>query len=79
MLYSIIKNKLNSDIKKFSDLDLECIAKETEGFVARDFTMLVNRAIHASVSNQNALQNGGMLTTKCLISQSYFSYPEPVE
>lgn len=79
MLYSIIKKKLNSDIKKFSDLDLQCIAKETEGFVARDFTMLVDRAIHACVSNQNAFQNGGMLTTKSLISYSYFCYPEPVE
>ncbi|XP_075275456.1 peroxisomal ATPase PEX1 isoform X3 [Opisthocomus hoazin] len=58
MLYSIIKKKLNFDIKKFSDLDLQCIAKETEGFVARDFTMLVDRAIHACVSNQNAFQNG---------------------
>ncbi|XP_050747002.1 peroxisomal ATPase PEX1 isoform X3 [Gymnogyps californianus] len=57
MLYSIIKKKLNSDIKKFSDVDLQCIAKETEGFVARDFTMLVDRAIHACVSNQNAFQN----------------------
>ncbi|XP_075602302.1 peroxisomal ATPase PEX1 isoform X8 [Balearica regulorum gibbericeps] len=57
MLYSIIKKKLNSDAKKFSDLDLQYIAKETEGFVARDFTMLVDRAIHACVSNQNAFQN----------------------
>ncbi|KAM9231893.1 peroxisomal ATPase PEX1 isoform 3-T3 [Leptosomus discolor] len=58
MLYSIIKKKLNADIKKSSGLDLQCIAKETEGFVARDFTMLVDRAIHACVSNQNAFQNG---------------------
>ncbi|NWU05311.1 PEX1 factor, partial [Cephalopterus ornatus] len=58
MLYSIIKKKLNSDPKNFSDLDLQCIAKETEGFVARDFTMLVDRAIHSCVSNQNALDNG---------------------
>ncbi|NXL61865.1 PEX1 factor, partial [Chordeiles acutipennis] len=61
MLYSIIKKKLNSDIKKFSDVDLQCIAKETEGFVARDFTMLVDRAIHACVSSQNAFQNGAEL------------------
>ncbi|XP_032847246.2 peroxisome biogenesis factor 1 isoform X2 [Tyto alba] len=60
MLCSIIKKKLNSDIKKFSDLDLQCLAKETEGFVARDFTMLVDRAIHACVSNQNAFQNGDL-------------------
>ncbi|NXC50914.1 PEX1 factor, partial [Penelope pileata] len=56
MLCSIIKNKLNSDIKKLSDLDLHYIAKETEGFVARDFTMLVDRAIHACISNQSAFQ-----------------------
>ncbi|NWR88303.1 PEX1 factor, partial [Furnarius figulus] len=58
MLYSIIKKKLNSDPKNFSDLDLQCIAKETEGFVARDFTMLVDRAIHTCVCNQSALDNG---------------------
>ncbi|NXY46745.1 PEX1 factor, partial [Ceuthmochares aereus] len=58
MLYSIIKEKLNSDIKKFSDLDLQCIAKETEGFVARDLTMLVDRAVHACVSNRKGFQSG---------------------
>uniref|UniRef100_A0A672U200 Peroxisomal ATPase PEX1 n=1 Tax=Strigops habroptila TaxID=2489341 RepID=A0A672U200_STRHB len=63
MLYSIIKRRLNSDISKFSDLDLQCIAKETEGFVARDFTMLVDRAIHACVSNQNAFQTELILST----------------
>ncbi|NXE32646.1 PEX1 factor, partial [Ptilorrhoa leucosticta] len=60
MLYSIIKRKLNSDPKDFSDLDLQCIAKETEGFVARDFTMLVDRAIHTCASNQNASDNGDL-------------------
>lgn len=68
MLYSIIKKKLNSDIKKLSDLDLQRIAKQTEGFVARDITVLVDRAIHACLSYQNAFQNGGMLTTKSPIS-----------
>ncbi|NWX30176.1 PEX1 factor, partial [Notiomystis cincta] len=60
MLYSIIKKKLNSDPKDFPDLDLQCIAKETEGFVARDFTMLVDRAIHTCVSNQNASDTGDL-------------------
>ncbi|NXO82521.1 PEX1 factor, partial [Sitta europaea] len=60
MLYSIIKKKLNSDPKDFSDLDLQCVAKETDGFVARDFTMLVDRAIHTCASNQNALDNGDL-------------------
>ncbi|KAF2983508.1 hypothetical protein EK904_005701 [Melospiza melodia maxima] len=67
VLYSIIKKKLNSDPKDFSDLDLQCIAKETEGFVARDFTMLVDRAIHTCASKQNASDNGGMLATNLLI------------
>ncbi|KFV80941.1 Peroxisome biogenesis factor 1, partial [Struthio camelus australis] len=58
MLCSVLKNKLNSDIKKFSDLDIQYIAKETEGFVARDFTMLVDRAIHAYISNRNVYENG---------------------
>ncbi|XP_064265888.1 peroxisomal ATPase PEX1 isoform X2 [Passer domesticus] len=61
VLYSIIKKKLNSDPKDFSDLDLQCIAKETEGFVARDFTMLVDRAIHTCASNQNVSDNGADL------------------
>ncbi|XP_010710876.1 peroxisome biogenesis factor 1 isoform X7 [Meleagris gallopavo] len=58
VLCSVIKNKLNCDVKKFSDLNLQYVAKETEGFVARDFTMLVDRAIHACISNQNAFQHG---------------------
>ncbi|NXD18973.1 PEX1 factor, partial [Spelaeornis formosus] len=60
MLHSIIKKKLHSDPKDFSDLDLQCIAKETEGFVARDFTLLVDRAIHTCASNQNASDNGDL-------------------
>ncbi|KYO26655.1 peroxisomal ATPase PEX1 isoform X1 [Alligator mississippiensis] len=54
ILCSIIENKLSSTINKFCDLDLQHIAKETEGFVARDFTLLVDRAIHACVSNRRA-------------------------
>lgn len=57
---SIIENKLSSTINKFCDLDLQHIAKETEGFVARDFTLLVDRAIHACVSNRRACKKEGM-------------------
>uniref|UniRef100_A0A669QPR5 Peroxisomal ATPase PEX1 n=1 Tax=Phasianus colchicus TaxID=9054 RepID=A0A669QPR5_PHACC len=63
VLCSVIKNKLNCDVKKLSDLDLQYVAKETEGFVARDFTMLVDRAIHACISNQNAFQHELNLST----------------
>lgn len=40
-------------MNKFTDLDLQCIAKETEGFVARDFTVLMDRAIHSCLSHQS--------------------------
>lgn len=52
VLQSIIQNKLDCDASKFTDLDLQRVAKETEGFVARDFTVLVDRAIHARLSRQ---------------------------
>lgn len=53
ILCHIIKNKLGYDISKFPDLDLQHVAKETEGFVARDFTVLVDRAIHSCLSHQH--------------------------
>ncbi|XP_030713134.1 peroxisomal ATPase PEX1 isoform X2 [Globicephala melas] len=53
ILYNVIKNKLDCDMSKFTDLDLQCIAKETEGFVARDFTVLMDRAIHSCLSHQS--------------------------
>ncbi|XP_016074261.1 PREDICTED: peroxisome biogenesis factor 1 [Miniopterus natalensis] len=53
ILHNVIKNKLDCDINKFTDLDLQPIAKETEGFVARDFTVLVDRAIHSRLSHQS--------------------------
>ncbi|XP_072620363.1 peroxisomal ATPase PEX1 isoform X2 [Vulpes vulpes] len=52
ILHSVIKNKLDCDINRFTNLDLKRIAKETEGFVARDFTVLVDRAIHSHLSHQ---------------------------
>ena len=51
-------------MKKFTGLDLHRIAKETEGFVARDFTMLVDRAIHSRLSHQNVYSREG--TFYCL-------------
>ncbi|XP_069317906.1 peroxisomal ATPase PEX1 isoform X1 [Eulemur rufifrons] len=53
ILHNIIKNKLDCDVNKFTDLDLQHVAKETEGFVARDFTVLVDRAIHSCLSHQS--------------------------
>lgn len=55
-----MKKKLNSSLDKFCDLDLHQIAKETEGFVARDLTMLVDRAIHSCVSSRRMHKKEGM-------------------
>uniref|UniRef100_A0A670ZM37 Peroxisomal biosis factor 1 n=1 Tax=Pseudonaja textilis TaxID=8673 RepID=A0A670ZM37_PSETE len=49
ILESIIKNKFDFSLGRFCDLDLHQIAKETEGFVARDFTVLIDRAIHSCI------------------------------
>uniref|UniRef100_A0A452UYD3 Peroxisomal ATPase PEX1 n=1 Tax=Ursus maritimus TaxID=29073 RepID=A0A452UYD3_URSMA len=53
ILHNVIKNKLDCEISRFTNLDLKRIAKETEGFVARDFTVLVDRAIHSHLSHQS--------------------------
>ncbi|XP_051033153.1 peroxisomal ATPase PEX1 isoform X2 [Phodopus roborovskii] len=52
ILHSVVKNKLGCNINKSPDFDLQRIAKETEGFVARDFTVLVDRAIHTHLCRQ---------------------------
>ncbi|XP_043727549.1 peroxisome biogenesis factor 1 [Cervus elaphus] len=63
ILHTILKNKLNCDMKRFTGLDLQRIAKETEGFVARDFTMLVDRAIHSRLSQQNVYSREELVLT----------------
>lgn len=68
ILHSIVKNKLGCDISKFPDLDLQHIAKETEAFVARDFTVLVGRAIHSSLSRQQSSTREGVCTNPGLLS-----------
>ncbi|XP_008147356.2 peroxisomal ATPase PEX1 [Eptesicus fuscus] len=63
ILHNVIKNKLDCDVNKFTDLDLQRIAKETEGFVARDFTVLVDRAIHSHLSHQSISTREELLLT----------------
>ncbi|XP_075809757.1 peroxisomal ATPase PEX1 isoform X3 [Microtus pennsylvanicus] len=53
ILHNVVKNKLGFNINKSPDFNLQHIAKETEGFVARDFTVLVDRAIHSHLSCQH--------------------------
>ncbi|XP_075067913.1 peroxisomal ATPase PEX1 isoform X2 [Mixophyes fleayi] len=52
MIHCIIENRLACDIAEFRDFNLHHLAKETEGFVAKDFVMLVERAIEFSVATR---------------------------
>ncbi|XP_056374995.1 peroxisomal ATPase PEX1 isoform X2 [Hyla sarda] len=52
LLHYIVENRLSCDISRFKDLDLHHLARETEGFVAKDFVMLVERAIESSVATR---------------------------
>ncbi|KAM8967924.1 peroxisomal ATPase PEX1 [Pelodytes ibericus] len=49
MLRCVIESRLNCYVSRFKDIDLGLLAKDTEGFVAGDFTLLVERAIEFSV------------------------------
>lgn len=63
MILSIIENRLMCDIARFQDLDLQRLAKETEGFSAKDFTMVVERAIEFSFANRKLHNNQDLLLT----------------
>ncbi|XP_063308514.1 peroxisomal ATPase PEX1 isoform X1 [Pelobates fuscus] len=52
MLRCVIENRLSADFARFEELDLNQLAKETEGFLATDFTLLVERAIESSVATR---------------------------
>nr|XP_014347945.1 PREDICTED: peroxisome biogenesis factor 1 [Latimeria chalumnae] len=51
LLRCVVRNKTNVGVETMQSLDLESLAKQTEGFVARDFAALVERAVHAFLSN----------------------------
>ncbi|XP_043923611.1 peroxisome biogenesis factor 1 [Protopterus annectens] len=64
ILKSVILNKTNVAEEALQALDLHSVAKETDGFVARDFTVLVERAMHAWVlNNKSFLEQGLCLST----------------
>ncbi|XP_048462372.1 peroxisome biogenesis factor 1 [Rhincodon typus] len=47
LLTSVIQNKTIIPLKTLKNIDLQKLAKATEGFVARDFVMLMERAVHS--------------------------------
>ncbi|CAI9580753.1 unnamed protein product [Staurois parvus] len=63
MMCSVIKNRLSCDITHFQDLDLHHLAKETEGFAAKDFTMVVERAVEFSFATRKIHNKQDLLLT----------------
>ena len=47
ILQSILTNKPVVSAASLADLDLEAVAAKTEGYVAKDLNMMVDRTIHA--------------------------------
>ncbi|XP_069815526.1 peroxisomal ATPase PEX1 isoform X2 [Dendropsophus ebraccatus] len=63
LLRCIVENRVSCDIARFKDLDLHHLAKETEGFVAKDFVMLVERAIESSVATRKIYSKQDLVLT----------------
>ncbi|XP_067864854.1 peroxisome biogenesis factor 1 isoform X2 [Heterodontus francisci] len=64
LLTSIIQNKTIIPLETLQNIDFQRLAKATEGFVARDFVMLVERALHSHVLNgKNNREQEVCLTT----------------
>ncbi|KAM9308068.1 peroxisomal ATPase PEX1 [Gastrophryne carolinensis] len=63
MMRRVIENRLQRNIGDFEDLDLHHLAKETEGFVAKDFTLLAERAVESSVASRRVQRAQGVVLT----------------
>ncbi|KAJ8334176.1 hypothetical protein SKAU_G00398150 [Synaphobranchus kaupii] len=67
ILRAVVRSKSTVSPDTLGVLDLESLAMETEGYLPRDFTLLVERAIHA-----NALHNRGSCVPGVCLSTSDF-------
>ncbi|XP_072365381.1 peroxisomal ATPase PEX1 isoform X3 [Scyliorhinus torazame] len=64
LLTSVIQNKTIIPLETLQNIDLQGLAKATEGFVARDFIMLMERALHTHVlTSKNNKEQELYLTT----------------
>ncbi|XP_064204357.1 peroxisome biogenesis factor 1 isoform X3 [Anguilla rostrata] len=67
ILSAVVRSKSAVSPETLGALDLESLARETEGYLPRDFTLLVERAIHA-----NALHSRGSSVPEVCLSTSDF-------
>ncbi|XP_015213585.2 peroxisomal ATPase PEX1 [Lepisosteus oculatus] len=63
ILRAIIKSKSIIAEDSLGVLDLESVSRETEGYLASDFTLLVERAVHASVLHNRITASEVFLAT----------------
>ncbi|XP_039592798.1 peroxisome biogenesis factor 1 isoform X1 [Polypterus senegalus] len=63
LLCCVTKNKTNVNEGSLQMVDIQSIAKETEGFVAADFVVLVERAVHANMTSNKSTSQGVFLST----------------
>ncbi|KAK1172893.1 peroxisome biogenesis factor 1 isoform X1 [Acipenser oxyrinchus oxyrinchus] len=70
ILRAVIQNKSSIAEETWQVVDTQSLARETEGFVARDFTLLVERAIHASVVNNRGTSAQDLFLATCDFQQA---------
>ncbi|MGH0142184.1 UNVERIFIED_CONTAM: hypothetical protein FKN15_052238 [Acipenser sinensis] len=70
ILRAVIQNKSSIAEETWQVVDTQSLARETEGFVARDFTLLVERAIHASVVNNRGTSAQDLFLATCDFHQA---------
>ncbi|XP_059800919.1 peroxisome biogenesis factor 1 isoform X1 [Hypanus sabinus] len=63
ILTSVIQNKTVISLKTLDSTDFQKLAKATEGFVARDFVMLMERAVHSHLLSNKNKEREPQLTT----------------
>lgn len=61
----ILKKSLQSE-ETLHTLDLGVVAKETEGYTAQDLALLVERAVHANITQTGQSNHGNKTNTKTL-------------
>ncbi|KAG9355439.1 hypothetical protein JZ751_000277 [Albula glossodonta] len=67
ILRAVVRSKKAVSADSLQMLDLESLSKQTEGYLPRDITLLVERAVHA-----NALHNRGSTMSEVCLSTADF-------
>ncbi|MBN3298078.1 PEX1 factor, partial [Amia calva] len=77
ILRALIRSKSNIAEDSLRVLDLDALARETEGYLARDFTLLVERAVHASVLHSRTCSASEVFLATCDFQQARKGFTPP--